>query len=190
MSKLALIQIRILYRLFIRIKFFSGRIRLFLEGADPGQIQPDPQPCLQCQIEIPCSLYSSCSIAKENINDKECPYLPTLQVQSKFSFFFVLKTFYLYAAAEGRDMEWTYKCSESFQEGEFTFLFISMDSPFVHCTDLKGTLQSVIQRDQKFLFFSGGCEDMPILQAFFTNFSLETIYLSPDLREKWLYLQN
>ena len=43
---------------------------------------------------------------------------------------------------------------------------------------------------EKQFFFSGGCEDMPILQAFFTNFSLETIYLSPDLREKWLYLQN
>ena len=34
-----------------------------------------------------------------------------------------------------------------------------------------------------FFYFSGGCEDMPILQAFFTNFSLETIYLSPDIRE-------
>ena len=31
---------------------------------------------------------------------------------------------------------------------------------------------------------------MPILQAFFTNFSLETIYLSQELREKWPYLQN
>ena len=36
--------------------------------------------------------------------------------------------------------------------------------------------------------FSGGCEDMPILQAFFTNLSLETIYLSIELREKWPYL--
>ena len=38
--------------------------------------------------------------------------------------------------------------------------------------------------------FSGGCEDRPILWAFFTNLSLETIYLSPELREKWPYLQN
>ena len=37
--------------------------------------------------------------------------------------------------------------------------------------------------------FNGGCEDMPIFQAFFTNFSLETIYLSPELLEKWPYLQ-
>ena len=37
-------------------------------------------------------------------------------------------------------------------------------------------------------FFSGGYEDMPILWAFFTNLSLETIYLSPELREKWPYL--
>ena len=36
--------------------------------------------------------------------------------------------------------------------------------------------------------FSGGCEDWPILWAFFTNLSLETIYLSPELREKWPYL--
>ena len=37
---------------------------------------------------------------------------------------------------------------------------------------------------------SGGCEDRPILLAFFTTLSLETIYLSPDLREKWPYFQN
>ena len=36
--------------------------------------------------------------------------------------------------------------------------------------------------------FSGGCEDRPILWAFFTNLSLEIIYLSPELREKWPYL--
>ena len=41
-----------------------------------------------------------------------------------------------------------------------------------------------------FFFFSGGCENMPILQAFLTNFSLETIYLSPDLGEKWPLFQN
>ena len=31
---------------------------------------------------------------------------------------------------------------------------------------------------------SGGCEDRPILRAFFTDLLLETIYLSPELREK------
>ena len=36
----------------------------------------------------------------------------------------------------------------------------------------------------------GGCEDRPLLWAFFTNLSLETIYLSPELREKWRYLSN
>ena len=36
-------------------------------------------------------------------------------------------------------------------------------------------------------FLSCGCEDRPILWAFFTNLSLETIYLSPELLEKWLY---
>ena len=35
---------------------------------------------------------------------------------------------------------------------------------------------------------SGGCEDRNILWAFFTIFSLETIYLSPKLLEKWPYL--
>ena len=34
------------------------------------------------------------------------------------------------------------------------------------------------------IFFSGGCEDRPILWAFFMNLSLETIYLSSELREK------
>ena len=34
---------------------------------------------------------------------------------------------------------------------------------------------------------SGGCEGRPILWAFFTFFSLETIYLFPKLREKWPY---
>ena len=38
------------------------------------------------------------------------------------------------------------------------------------------------------IFFSGGCEERLILWAFFTNLSLETIYLSPKLREKWPYL--
>ena len=37
-------------------------------------------------------------------------------------------------------------------------------------------------------FFSGGYEDMSILWAFFTNLSLETIYLSPELHEKWPFL--
>ena len=37
---------------------------------------------------------------------------------------------------------------------------------------------------------SGGCEDRDILLAFFTNLSIESIYLSPELREKWPYLQN
>ena len=37
-------------------------------------------------------------------------------------------------------------------------------------------------------FFSGGCEDRPILLAFCKNLSLETIYLSPELREIWPYL--
>ena len=36
--------------------------------------------------------------------------------------------------------------------------------------------------------FSCGYEDMTILWAFFTNLSLEPIYLSPELREKWPYL--
>ena len=35
-----------------------------------------------------------------------------------------------------------------------------------------------------FFFFSVGFEE------FFTNLSLETIYLSPKLREKWPYLSN
>ena len=52
------------------------------------------------------------------------------------------------------------------------------------------TIEKVIRLFTVLIFFSGGCEDRPILWAFFTNFSLETIYLSPDLREKWLYLQN
>ena len=34
------------------------------------------------------------------------------------------------------------------------------------------------------VFFSGGCEDRDILWAFFTNLSVESIYLSPELREK------
>ena len=36
--------------------------------------------------------------------------------------------------------------------------------------------------------FSGGCEGRPILWAFLTIFSRETIYLSPKLREKWPFL--
>ena len=40
------------------------------------------------------------------------------------------------------------------------------------------------------LFLSGGCEDMDILWAFFTNSSIESIYLSFELREKLPYLQN
>ena len=39
-------------------------------------------------------------------------------------------------------------------------------------------------------FLSGGCEDRDILWEFFTNLSIETTYLSPELREKWPYLQN
>ena len=39
-------------------------------------------------------------------------------------------------------------------------------------------------------FLRGGCEDRDISWAFFTNLSIETIYLSPELREKWPYLQN
>ena len=34
------------------------------------------------------------------------------------------------------------------------------------------------------LFLSGGCEDRDIFWAFFTNLSIEIIYLSPELREK------
>ena len=41
-----------------------------------------------------------------------------------------------------------------------------------------------------FLFLGGGCEDRDILWSFFTNLSIESIYLSPELREKWPYLQN
>ena len=37
-------------------------------------------------------------------------------------------------------------------------------------------------------FLSGGCEDRDILLAFFTNLTIEYIYLSPELREKWPYL--
>ena len=40
------------------------------------------------------------------------------------------------------------------------------------------------------IFLIGGCEDRDILWAFFTKLSLEAIYLSPELREKWPYLQN
>ena len=36
----------------------------------------------------------------------------------------------------------------------------------------------------------GGCDDRDILWAFFTNLSLESIYLSPELRKKWPYFQN
>ena len=32
-------------------------------------------------------------------------------------------------------------------------------------------------------FLSGGCEDRDILWSFFTNLSIESIYLSPELRE-------
>ena len=39
-------------------------------------------------------------------------------------------------------------------------------------------------------FLSGGCEDRDILWAFFTNSSIESIYLSLELREKWPYIQN
>ena len=35
----------------------------------------------------------------------------------------------------------------------------------------------------KFLFFSGGFEGRPILWVFSTIFSIETIYISPKLRE-------
>ena len=41
----------------------------------------------------------------------------------------------------------------------------------------------------EFFFLSGGCEDREILWAFFTNLSIESIYLSPELREEWPYLQ-
>ena len=34
-----------------------------------------------------------------------------------------------------------------------------------------------------------GCEDRDILWAFFTNLSIESIYLSLELREKWPYLK-
>ena len=37
---------------------------------------------------------------------------------------------------------------------------------------------------------SGACEDRDILWSFLTNLSIESIYLSTDLREKWPYLQN
>ena len=39
-------------------------------------------------------------------------------------------------------------------------------------------------------FFSGGREDRDILWAFFYELSIESFYLSPELREKWPYLQN
>ena len=39
-------------------------------------------------------------------------------------------------------------------------------------------------------FLSDICEDRDILWAFFTNLSIEPIYLSLELREKWPYLQN
>ena len=38
-------------------------------------------------------------------------------------------------------------------------------------------------------FLSVGCEGRDILWAFFTNLSIETIYLSPELRKKWPYLK-
>ena len=41
-----------------------------------------------------------------------------------------------------------------------------------------------------FFFLSGGCEDKDIIWAFFTNLSIESIYLSLELREKLSYLQN
>ena len=41
-----------------------------------------------------------------------------------------------------------------------------------------------------FFFMSGGCENRDVLWAFFMNLSIETIYLSPELREKCPYLQN
>ena len=51
------------------------------------------------------------------------------------------------------------------------------------------TIETVIRLITVLIFFlSGGCEDRAILWAFFTNFSLETIYLSAKLREKWPYL--
>ena len=56
------------------------------------------------------------------------------------------------------------------------------------CVDY--TRLELIMHSVDFFFFSGGCDDMPILLAFFTNFSLETIYLSAELREKWPYLEN
>ena len=51
------------------------------------------------------------------------------------------------------------------------------------------TIEKVIRLSTLMIFyFSGGCEGRPILWAFFTIFSRETIYLSPKLREKWPYL--
>ena len=39
-------------------------------------------------------------------------------------------------------------------------------------------------------FLSGGCEDRDMLWVFLTNLSIESIYQSLELREKWPYLQN
>ena len=47
------------------------------------------------------------------------------------------------------------------------------------------TIEKVIRLCTMLNFFlSGGCEDMDILWAFFINLSIESIYLSPELREK------
>ena len=53
------------------------------------------------------------------------------------------------------------------------------------------TIEKVIRLCTVLKFFlSGGCEDRDILWAFFTNLSIESLYLSLELREKWPYLQN
>ena len=53
------------------------------------------------------------------------------------------------------------------------------------------TIEKVIKFCTVLKFFlSDGCEDRDMLWAFFTNLSIEYIYLSIELCEKWPYFQN
>ena len=58
------------------------------------------------------------------------------------------------------------------------FLFVKTIEKLIRlCTVLK-------------FFLSGGCENRDMLLVFLTNLSIESIYLSLELRKKWPYLQN
>ena len=53
------------------------------------------------------------------------------------------------------------------------------------------TIEKVIRLCTVLIFFlSGGCEDRDISWAFFTNLSLESIYLPTEVRENCPYFQN